>query len=173
MTHSELVRLIENFKVRTQQSDTVDLMKAFQNLSSDQSRKAEALQLLQDGINIYQKTDNYSKSIAKIDNSIKLIPSAAGYFNRGVIHWCEHDYYACFKDQCAALLFDKHTYPLAYFYLAHSLYNVTGDADKTTVKNEQTILDFIIEILKEGVNRGDENASKMIPHVIQHRSELV
>ncbi|MBN9298152.1 MAG: hypothetical protein J0I41_14150 [Filimonas sp.] len=173
MNHSNLVQLIENFAARSQSRETFDLMKTFQSLSADQFKRNEALKLLQEGIDIYQQTDDYSKAIGKIDLSLRLFPSASGYFNRGVINWCEHKYYECFKDQCATLIFSADEYPLSYFYLAHSLYNVAGDTEKTSLKAEQIILDFIIENLKEGQRRGDENAHKMIHHVIQHRDELI
>jgi tetratricopeptide (TPR) repeat protein len=172
MIHSELVLLINNFNKRYIDSETTETMLMYQQMNNSQSQLSNAKNLLLTGIDKYQKYDDYHNAIELINESIKNLPSAAGYFNRGTIHWCEKNFYDAFKDHCSSLILEKNNYPLSYFYLANSLYELAGQSTKTTNKDELIILNLVIEMLIEGKKRGESNAEQMLPHAMNHQAEI-
>lgn len=172
MNHSDLAQLIDNFKNRFSDTDTTETMLMHQQMNMSQTQLNDAKNLLLSGIDNYQNYDDYNGAINLINESIKILPSAACFFNRGTIHWCEKNYLEAFKDHCSSLILDKDNYPLSYFYLANSLYELAGQSNRSVKDDEVKILDLVVEMLEEGAGRGDNNADQMLPHVKKHRDTV-
>ena len=173
MIQHELITQIDNFKERYNNPEVSELLIQYQNLNLDNETLNRAKQYLIEGIDIYKKTNNYPLSVSKISDSLKILPSSAGFFNRGTIHWCEHNYSDSFKDQCSALILDRDSYPLVYFNLANSLYELANSFGNPHTKNDKYIFDFIIQILKEGRIRNEPNAIQMLNHLMKYNIENV
>jgi hypothetical protein len=169
MNRNELVNLIKNFKERYTDRQSIETMLMFQGMNLNQANHDRAINLILEGIDIYKQYNDYKESIQKLNQAIVISPSATAYFNRGTIHWCEHDYFNSFKDHCSSLILDTENYPLSYFYLAHSTYEITGKSEPSSISDELFILNFVVEMLQEGAERKEPNAIQMLDHAIGHR----
>ena len=169
MNRNELVNLIKNFKERYTDRQGIETMLMFQGMNLNQANQDRAINLILEGIDIYKQNNNYKEAIDKLNNAVIILPSATAFFNRGTIHWCEHDYFNSFKDHCSALILETESYPLSYFYLGHSAYQVTGKSEPSSVSDELFILNFVVEMLQEGAKRNEPNAIQMLEHAMGHR----
>lgn len=160
MKEDLLVEHIMRFKQRMANGDNMDMLQSILNQVGGNS-KPRAIKLIEEAIRVYKQEGDYSNAIKLIDESLKIHSTYSGYFNRGVIHWCEKNYYECFKDQCAVVLFNTPDFPTKYFYIAHSLLETAKHAERTNKTDSQIIVDFIMEILDEGAALGEENAINM------------
>jgi hypothetical protein len=110
MTHSELVIQIKTFKERFNDTETTETMLMYKQMNLTQQQINNAKNLLLSGIDLYQRQNDYYGAVDNISESITILPSAACYYNRGTIHWCEKNYYESFKDQCSSLILNKENY---------------------------------------------------------------
>lgn len=172
MIQSELIQLIDDFKERFENADTIITTFLHEHKNFSQAQLEAARDLLFHGIEIYEIYKDYQGAVHVINESIKLFPSPGCFYNRGTIHWHEKNYLEAFKDHCSAIIFEKEYYPICYFYLANSLYELAVDSTETSIVEEFEIIKLVFDILREGVLRGDSNAIQMFPIVLFHYDDL-